>query len=166
MPMISPSRVAPAGATIRLARPKSAILGTNASSGLWRSGAESSAGVPAATFDSRLKRMLAGLRSRWMIPRECACSTAQATVSSNRAVARGSCGLPSQMVRQRTPFDQLQRQEQVALVLNDLMDLDDVRMVQAGEGLRLEPRARRLRAGAGLQMFERDEAVKARWRAW
>ena len=59
---------------------------------------------------------------------------------------------------------ELQREERLALVLADLVDLDDVGVLQAGDGLRLGAEAVALVApgmAAGQDHLESDEAVES-----
>src|SRR5262249_61441143 len=71
--------------------------------------------------------------------------------------------LPGQALRQAAAFDVLQREDRYAVVLADLVDLYDVRVVQAGDrlGFRLEARPL-LGAGvaAGEDHLQGDDPVE------
>ena len=71
--MIWPVSVCPSSESIRLARPKSVILGT----------------------PSEVYKTLVGLRSRWMIPAWCATWMARARVTINSAAWLPGWGVPA-----------------------------------------------------------------------
>ena len=98
-----------------LARPKSVILG-----------------VPSAA-----SRTLPGFRSRWTMPSRCASATARASASINSAARRAGQGVPSSRRSRLPPSTILQLEEGQAVGLADVVDLHDVGVLQAGDGLRL-----------------------------
>ena len=133
----------PAAGSIAFARPKSRTL----------------------TVPSGRSLMLAGLRSRWMIPCSCAASSASAIClrDRQRLVERNRpLGDP---IRQRRPLDQLQHQRRDAVGLLQAVDLRDVRVVERGEdfGFALEAGQplgiRRHRRGQDL---DRDRSLQVR----
>jgi hypothetical protein len=65
-------------------------------------------------------------------------------------------------LREDFPFEQLHRDEQLAAVFANLVDLADVRMVDAGRGARLPPEAlaRSLVAPHRRDRLERDRALE------
>ena len=68
-------------------------------------------------------------------------------------------------VSERSPFDQLHRQEELAVGLFHGMDRDDAGMVECGDGLRfaLEPfAALRVIGGHGRQQLECHDPVQSR----
>ena len=69
---------------------------------------------------------------------------ARASVSTSRAASPGGSGVPSSFLSRLPPSTELQREERPALVLADLVDLDDVRVLQAGDRLGLRPEAGQL----------------------
>jgi hypothetical protein len=71
---------------------------------------------------------------------------------------------PRRLRRQAAPLDQLHREVVLALVLADLVDRDDVRMVEVGGRLRLGVKALHVGGGgqlAGQDHLERHEPVQA-----
>ena len=107
-------------------------------------------GVP-----SSVSRTLAGFRSRWMTP----CLVGGVHGPRQRLDQprrlRGGSGVPSSLLVQAAAVAELQREDGHAVVLADLVDLDDVGMLQAGDGLRLgagsgpaRPRRRGRRPGS------------------
>ena len=136
----------PEGGSIAFASPKSSTLT-----------------VPSARI-----LMLAGFRSRWMMPCSCAASRASAiclAIGSASSSGIGPCAMRSASVG---AVDQLEHQRGHAVGLLETIDRGDVRMVERGEDLRLalEPGEAigvvRERAG---QDFQRDVAVRASCRA-
>ena len=81
--------------------------------------------------------MLAGFRSRWTMPRSWAACMARARVSTRPAASRAGQRRAVQSLRQAAAGAVFQGEERQAVVLADLVDLDDVGMLQAGDGLGL-----------------------------
>jgi hypothetical protein len=82
---------------------------------------------------SRCKKMFAGLRSRWMIPCECARSSAFATHWKTSQANSGS-SVPLALQPRVEPFavEQLEHQERRAVLgLTEVEDLDDARASHA-----------------------------------
>ena len=111
--------------------------------------------------------MLLGLMSRWMMPCLCASSSASAT-SRPRSIGflQGEhLRRVGDDVGQRPAADELEHDVGLTLVLQDFVDLADVRMIQLGDrrGLAQEPLLRRfvLRV-VGLQRLDRDRARQLR----
>ena len=88
-------------------------------------------GVPSA-----VSRTLAGFRSRWMIPASWATCTAWARVTSAGGLA-GRLRRSGQRLGEAAAIEQFEREERPAVLLADVVDLDDVRMPQAGDRLGL-----------------------------
>ena len=98
-------------------------------------------------------RMFDGFRSRCRMPRWCAWCTARATVATSRAAAAGSARSPASRSARLGAVDQLHAEVVPAVVLADLVDRHDLRVVQVGDRLGLvaepadfvvaRPRARR-----------------------
>ena len=101
-------------------------------------------------------KMLAGLMSRWMIPLVCAASSAVATCCAMIDREADRERPPADLVGERPPFEQLHRDEGPAVVLADLVDGADVRMVERRRRPRLarEPieRAARLPDHVGQEL--------------
>ena len=76
--------------------------------------------------------MFDGFRSRWMIPCWCRCSTARATVATSRTAVGTSTGPWAIRCGQALAVDVLHGEEILAVELAHLVDVDDVRMAQAG----------------------------------
>ena len=97
-------------------------------------------GVPSAA-----SRTLPGFRSRWTMPSRCASATPRASASTSSAARRAGQGVPSSRSVQAAPVDVLQLEVGQAVGLADVVDLHDVGVLQAGDGLRLGQEA-----GGGL----------------
>ena len=80
-----------------------------------------------------VSRMLAGFRSRWMMPRRWAYSMASASTLTRRAAADGGCGVPSTAWPGCRPR-RIPAKRGIAALLADLVDLDDVGMLELGRG--------------------------------
>ena len=109
--------------------------------------------------------MLAGLRSRWMIPCSCAASSASAIcLAMGRASSSGSA--PRAMpLRQILTLDQFHDQRPDAAVVFEAVDVRDVRVVQRRQrlGFAGEPRQPFGVAGEEIgQHLDRDIAVERR----
>ena len=109
--------------------------------------------------------MFAGLRSRWMMPFWCACSTAsQICVKSVRRSFSGQL-TPRDVVVQRTAAHQLHREVRLDAVtrLGDarVVDLRDARVLQAAEdlGFVLEAAQMRRAGQPGTNHLQRDAAM-------
>ena len=90
----------------------------------------------------RVRKMLAGFRSRWIRPRSCTAASVSTTTS---AMARGFVegqGTTREAIGQRLAVEQLHHQEVDAVLMPDVVDGADVRVVQRGNRARfaLEPR--------------------------
>ena len=110
-------------------------------------------------------QMLAGLMSRWTMPAACAAASADAICAAYAsAVATGS-GPPRQQRVERHAIDELHRDERRAVVLVDLVDGDDVRVVERRGGARFLDEAARPSGSAGRlgrQDLDRDRAAEPR----
>ena len=115
VPSSEPLSVRSASPSRSLARPKSTTLG--------------SPSAVIRTFD--------GLRSRWTTPRRWACSTAPASVRISRARLVGGPRGPRQGRGEAPARHVLEDDDRAALVLTDLEDLDDVRVLEPRHGLGL-----------------------------
>ncbi len=138
VPMTAPVRVWPAVPSSCLARPKSVILA-----------------VP-----SFVSRTLAGFRSRWMTPRV---SVGHGPCQGGHQLGGGARrpGGAVQPVGQAAALDQLQGEVRQAVALADLVNLHDIRVLQARDGLGLGAEARQLvrpRVAAGEDHLERPPA--------
>ena len=87
------------------------------------------------TVPSGRTLMLAGLRSRWMMPCSCAASSASAICFAIGSASSTGIGALRDPVRQRRPLDQLHHERADAVPLLQAVDLRDVRMVQRGQVL-------------------------------
>jgi len=97
-----------------------------------------------------------------MMPRPCAWWTGAASVSTRRAA--GAIGLrrAAQALGEAAALDVLHREVRLAVQLADVVDVDDVRVAQAGDGLgswRKRSRSPRVGAGAVAQHLDGDDAV-------
>ena len=72
---------------------------------------------------------LPGLTSRWTTPASCAASSATAASRSQRSAVSGGIRSPLQPVGDRAAAEQLHDHERAAVVLADVVDRDDVRVV-------------------------------------
>ena len=156
----------------RLARPKSAILGTVVRD-QWSAGSETCESASRLrTMDDWLptlaRRMFAGLRSRWTMPRWWATSMVRASVSTSWAAARGTRRALADPLVETAPLDELQREIRPAFVLAGLVNLHDVGMRELGDGLGLgaEPRqAHRSDVRPGQDHLQGDQALQPPVRA-
>ena len=85
----------------------------------------------------RVRKMLAGFRSRWIRPRSCTAASVSTTVS---AMARGFVkgqGTAREAIGQRLAVEQLHHEVVHAVLMPDVVDGADVRVVQRGDGARL-----------------------------
>ena len=98
------------------------------------------------------------------MPRAWAWATASAASATSRAAAFGSSLYRSSSGTRLPPDDQLHGEELLAVVLADLVDRDDARVIEQGDGLGLvlEP-AQLVVAGEqpGLDHLQGDGAVEA-----
>ena len=103
-----------------------------------------------------------GFTSRWTMPCSCAWPSPASSCSTTGSVARGSGRMPLRSPAGGRRREQLQRHERRALVLPELVDDDDVRVVEAGRGVRLADEADpRVGVGEALRHdLERDLAVE------
>ena len=100
-----------------------------------------------------------------MIPRRWATSMARARTSTIRAASSTGWGLPPIRRGEAAALDVLEREVGQAVVLADLVDLDDVRVLDRGDGpgLGLEPdEVPGLRTGPGPDHLQGDEPVEPR----
>ena len=80
------------------------------------------------------------------------------------AASRGCCGTPCSRLRQSAAVDIFQRKERQLALLADLVNLHDVGVLKAGDGLRFAEEAHHLfgRGVAGAEdHLEGDEAMEA-----
>ena len=86
--------------------------------------------------------MLAGFRSRWMMPCSCAASSASAICCAIGSASSSGSGPVRDAIGERRPFDQLHHQRADAAGFLEAVDLRDVRVIERREHLRfaLEPR--------------------------
>ena len=99
---------------------------------------------------SFVMRTLAGFRSRWRIPCSWAKCIARARLAQSSAAARGGRGLPPSLRSSESALDEFEREERLAVVLADVVDLDDVRMLELGDRLGLDVWKRASLMGAGM----------------
>ena len=139
----------------RCASARSAGLSDPSSSG--RASPKSSSFTPCG-----VRKTLDGFRSRWTIPRACSAESAASMPSAIGTASAGAQRSPSQPLGERLAFEELHRDEQPAAVLADLVDLADVRMIDARRGARLAPQPlpRRLVAGERRHRLEGDGALE------
>ena len=140
--MIAPVWVCCESASSRFARPKSVILGS----------------------PSGVRSTLAGFRSRWMMLRRCASRMARASSRTISAASRGRLRLSADLVREAAAGDELEREIRQSVMLADLVDLDDPRMLELGDSLRFDGEPRELLGrgvGAGQHHLQSDQAVEA-----
>ena len=108
-----PERVWPTSSSSCLARPKSVIFG-----------------VP-----SLASRMLAGLMSRWMMPDLVASIEAPGkSAPAFRPNLADGLGLSFQLAVQAAAVEVFQRAPRFAVVLTDVVNLNDVRVLNVGDG--------------------------------
>ena len=115
-------------------------------------------GVPSA-----VSRTLAGFRSRWTMPWLVGGVHGPRQRLDQPAASCGGSGVPSSLLVEAAAVDELQREEGQAVVLADLVDLHDVRVLQAGDGLGLGPEAGQLLGAgvvAGQDHLQGDDAVE------
>ena len=84
-----------------------------------------------------------------MIPRRWAAWIARASIATSSAARRAGWGVPSMLPGQALPLDEFERQVRPPVVLADLVDLHDVRMLEPGDRLRLAAEAVEL-SGCGV----------------
>ncbi len=111
----------------------------------------------------RSSRTLAGFRSRWTIWRSWAACMARLSVSIEAGGLAGGQRCAVQPLRQAAAGAVFQREEGQAVVFADLVDLDDVGMLQAGDRFGLGPEALQLlaaRDGAAQDHLEGDQAFE------
>ena len=121
-------------------------------------------GVPSAA-----SRTLAGFRSRWTIPRRCASATARASASTSVGGPPRRPGRAVEPLVQAAAVDELQREVRQAVGLADLVDLHDVGVLQAGDGLRLGQEAGGglgVGVGAGQDHLQGTRRLRRTCRAW
>ena len=109
-----------------------------------------------------VRKTFDGLRSRWITPRACSADSA-ASISSATGTASGTLnGAAPQALREDLALEQLHRDEELAAVLSNLVDLADVGMVHArrGAGLAPEPAPRRLVAARRGHRLQRDRTLE------
>ena len=124
-----PSTTGPVPARVAVTAPRSSPSGSAASFAMPKS---SSFAAPRVVM-----KMFSGLMSRWTIPFACAASSASASsiaVSTSRRHGRPRPGQPRP---QRLALEQLHHEEERPLMIPDIVQGADVRMVEAGDGLRL-----------------------------
>ena len=85
--------------------------------------------------------MLPGLRSRWTTPCRCASPIARPRVSTSLAASRGGRGDAVEPAGEAAAVDVLHLEVGKSVVLADVKDLDDVRVLEPGDrlGLGKEP---------------------------
>ena len=112
--------------------------------------------------------MLPGFRSRWTIPSRCASATPRARASTSVAARRAGQGVPSSRRSRLPPGDVLQLEEGQAVGLADVVDLDDVGVLELGDGLGLGQEADRgdgVGVGAGQDHLQAQGRFRRTWRA-
>ena len=78
--------------------------------------------------------MLAGFKSRWMIPCAWAASTASVMFRDGQSFVERDRTLGNP-IRERRAFDELENERRRIATVFDAVDMGDVRMVQRGENL-------------------------------
>ena len=94
------------------------------------------------TVPSGRTLMLAGLRSRWMMPCSCAASSASTICRAIGSASSSGSGPSRDAVGQRRPLDELHHERARAATLFEAVDLRDVRVIERGQelGFALETR--------------------------
>ena len=140
--MMAPDRVCWESPSICLARPKSVILG----------------------LPSSVIKTLAGFRSRWMMPR--ACGSAIARQSSITIVAAVTRWLrpATDRLGETAPGDKLQREVRQPVVVAVVVDLDNPRVLDLGDGVGLGVEPSDLVGGGvrpGQNHLQRDQSIQS-----
>ena len=91
------------------------------------------------TRPSGVSRMLPGLTSRWTKPARWAASSAPATPADVDGELRAEALLPVEQLAQTLAVDELHHYGLAAVVLEHVVDGDDVRVIQPGDGDRFAP---------------------------
>ena len=102
------------GGSIAFARPKSSTL----------------------TVPSARTLILAGFRSRWMMPCPCAASSASAICLAIGSASSSGIAPSRDAVRERRPLDQFHHERQGAARLLEAVNVRDVRVIERGEDFR------------------------------
>ena len=103
-----------------------------------------------------------------MIPSRCASATPRASASTSVAARRAGQGVPSSRRSRLPPGDVLQLEERQAVGLADVVDLDDVGVLELGDGLGLGEEADRgdgVGVGAGQDHFRAQGRFRRTCRA-
>ena len=126
---------------VSLARPKSSIF----------------------TWPELVTKILAGLISRWVIPFECAASSASAIWAARSRRRSNSERLAVDQVLQGIAFHQLHDDKRTALLFADFVNGADIGVIQGGGRLRLSMEALKAAAIARTlgEKLQRDSAAKA-----
>ncbi len=103
-----------------------------------------------------------GFRSRWMMPRACSADRAASMPNPMGSACAALSGPRRRRSDNTSPSRSSMAMNSTPRVLADLVDLADVRMVDAGCGARLapEPFARRVLVGERQHHFQRDRALQ------
>ena len=72
----------------------------------------------------------------------------------------GVLGFAVQVVRERAAVEKLQRHERLALPFSDFKDLNDVRMLQAGNRLSFAAKAPQIARAVSAETLDRDEPIQ------
>ncbi len=81
--------------------------------------------------------MLAGFRSRWMIPFSCAASSASTIWRAIASASRNGQSAPRELVRQRFTVDELEDEKRATVRFLEAVDTRDVGMIERRENLSL-----------------------------
>ena len=117
------------------------------------------------TSPLRVTMTFAGLMSRWITPATCAYASASQIFSATSTAcgSGGEAAARAHEVLERPPLDELHHDELRLAVGAGVVDADDVRVVQAGGGLRLAAEAvdeARIACELRQQDLDRDGAVE------
>ena len=117
------------------------------------------------TAPSGVTLILAGFRSRWMIPFSCAASSASAICRAMESASSSCDGTMADAIRERRSFGQLHDERAHAFGFFQSVNGGDVRVIERGEQLRLSleaPHALGIARKLGGQDFQRDVPVELR----
>ena len=111
----------------------------------------------------RVSRMLAGLRSRWMMPLVVGRVHGPGQRLDQPRRLAGRLRRAAELPAQAAAVDELQREEGMAVVLADLVDLHDVRVLQRGQCPCLDLKPGHILRGSlrsRRDHFERHDAIQ------